>query len=512
MTATKTDYEMVIGLEVHAQLKTNTKLFCNCSTEFGKDPNENTCPVCMGFPGTLPVLNDKAVEYAIKAGLALDCEIDPNCKFDRKQYFYPDLPKGYQISQYDKPLCLGGKLVINYEDDDKKLQSKEIGITRIHMEEDAGKLVHAGGGADDASIEADRLFGSDYSLADWNRACTPLIEIVSEPDIRSAAEAVAYVKELRKTLLYLDVTDGNMQEGSLRCDVNISIRKPGEEFGTRAEIKNVNSFRSIFRAIEFEYKRQSKLLDSGEKVVQETRLFEEGSGKTHSMRSKEEASDYRYFPEPDLVPLGVPQDLISKLEASLPELPSAKKTRYMEEFQISDEAASVITEEIATADFFEEVLAANQEGDAKALAKRAKKVANWIIGSIAAYLNENKQGITDTKLTAGMLAEMVSHIEKGTISDNIAKNDIINELLANGDQYKSVEEFIEKKGLAQITDTSEVESIIQGILDNNQKQVEDFKAGNQKIRGFFVGQVMKATQGKASPQLVNQLLDKLLSA
>lgn len=483
-TKTKQEYNIVIGLEVHAQLKTNTKLFCPCSTKFGAEPNANTCPVCMGYPGVLPVLNKKAVEYAIKAGLALDCEIDLNSKFDRKQYFYPDLPKAYQISQFDKAICNHGKLTIPCE-----AGTKDVRILRIHMEEDAGKLVHAG---------AERLHGSDYSLVDLNRACTPLIEIVSEPDICNAEEAIAYVKELRKVLLYLGVCDGNMQEGSLRCDVNISLNKPGEPWGTRAEIKNVNSFRSIGRAIEYEYKRQSKLLDDGEKIVQETRLFEEGSGKTHSMRGKEDAHDYRYFPEPDLLPLTLDQSEVDKARSEQPELPQQKKTRYIEEFKIPEDAATTLTDELSIALFFEEVLSAGAN---------AVKAANWIIGPINAYLNETKKSLEETKLSANLLGQMISLIEKGTISDNIAKNDIINELLENG---TDVEKLIEEKGLAQITDTGAIEAMVQEVLDANPKQVEEFKAGNEKLKGFFVGQIMKRTQGKASPQLVNELLNKLL--
>ena len=479
-TETKQDYNITIGLEVHAQLKTESKLFCSCSTEFGKDPNANTCPVCMGYPGVLPVLNDQAVDYAIKAGLALGCEIDLNSKFDRKQYFYPDLPKGYQISQFDHPICNHGKLSIG---------SKDVRILRIHMEEDAGKLVHAG---------AERLHGSDYSLVDLNRASTPLIEIVSEPDINSADEAVAYVKELRKVLLYIGVCDGNMQEGSLRCDVNISLAKDGQPLGTRAEIKNVNSFRSISRAIDYEYKRQSQILDEGGEVVQETRLFEENSGKTHSMRSKEDSHDYRYFPEPDLLPLSLEQARVDKARESLPELPQQKKTRYIEEFSIQEDTAAILTDSLDTANFFEEVLTKGVN---------AVKAANWITGQIAAYLNEHKLELSQTKLTTDLLAEMLELINKGTISDNIAKNDIINELLEHG---TPVAKLIEDKGLAQITDESAIEAMVQEVLDANPKQVEQFKSGNQKIKGFFVGQVMKKTQGKASPQLVNQLLAKLL--
>lgn len=494
--ATAQKYQIVIGLEVHAQLKTKTKLFCNCSTEFGKEANENTCPVCMGYPGVLPVLNEKAVEFAIKAGLALQCQIDQNCKFDRKQYFYPDLPKGYQISQWDRPICSTGKLEIETESGDKK----EVRINRIHIEEDAGKLVHA---AEDSDA---RLHGSDYSLVDLNRAGTPLIEIVSEPDINSAEEAVAYVKELRKTLIAIGVCDGNMQEGSLRCDVNISLNKAGEPFGTRAEIKNVNSFRSVSRAIEYEYKRQSEILDNGGKVDQETRLFEENSGKTFTMRSKEEAHDYRYFPEPDLVPLEISDGQISEAEKNLPELPSQKRNRYIEEFKIPAENAMTLTEEMETALFFEATLTELEKQGSKS-DKTYKKAANWMIGSIAAYLNENKLSISQTKLEPSILAEMLLMIESGAISDNIAKNDIINDLLEKGG---SVKELVEAKGLIQITDSSEIENIIKEILDANPKQVEQFKSGNQKIKGFFVGQVMKQTQGKASPQIINELLSKLL--
>jgi aspartyl-tRNA(Asn)/glutamyl-tRNA(Gln) amidotransferase subunit B len=481
------NYEMVIGLEVHAQLKTETKLFCSCSTEFGKAPNENTCPVCMGYPGVLPVLNQTAVDFAIKAGLALNCEIDPNAKFDRKQYFYPDLPKGYQISQWDRPLCKNGYLEIN---------TKKINIIRIHMEEDAGKLVHES--QNDTEIEQ-RLFGSKHSYVDLNRAGTPLIEIVSAPDMNSAEEAVAYVKELRKILLYLDVCDGNMQEGSLRCDINISLRRSGEPLGTRAEIKNVNSFRSISRAIEYEYKRQSQILDAGEKVIQETRLFEEASGKTFSMRSKEEAHDYRYFPEPDLVPLDISEDQISKARASIPELPLQKRTRYIEEFQIQPEMAITITDDIELAEFYEEVLAHGAN---------PIKAANWITGTITAYLNEAKLSIRKTKLESKILAEMIRMIESGIISDNIAKNELINDLLINGG---SAQDLVEIKGLAQITDSSAIEKIVKEILEKNPKQLEQYKSGNQKIKSFFVGQSMKASSGKASPQLINEILDNLLS-
>lgn len=480
MTTTAQKYQIVIGLEVHAQLRTESKLFCNCSTEFGAEANANTCPVCMGYPGVLPVLNQQAVDYAIQTGLALGCTINLDSKFDRKHYFYPDLPKGYQISQYDRPLCEHGKLDIG---------NKVVNIIRIHMEEDAGKLVHAG---------AERLHGSDYSLVDLNRAGTPLVEIVSAPDISSADEAVAYVKELRKILLYLGVCDGNMQEGSLRCDINISLNKPGEGYGTRAEIKNVNSFRSISRAIEYEYKRQSEILDQGGKIIQETRLFEEQSGKTHSMRSKEDAQDYRYFPEPDLLPLIIDKSKIEKSKETLPELPSQKKITYIEEFGVNPEAAQILTEDYDTTLFFEEVIK---------LEANASKAANWLNGSVAAYLNENKLSLNETKLNPALLAEMIKLIENGTVSDNIAKNEIINELLASG---CSIQKLIEDKGLAQITDTSAIKKIVEQVIKDNPKQLEQFKSGNPKIKGFFVGQAMKATEGKASPQIINEILDELL--
>jgi len=481
-TITQQKYQIVIGLEVHAQLKTKSKLFCACSTQFGKEPNANTCPVCLGYPGVLPVLNKQAVDYAIKAGLALGCQIDLNSKFDRKQYFYPDLPKGYQISQFDKPLCNNGMLNIG---------SKDVRILRIHMEEDAGKLVHAG---------AERLHGSDYSLVDLNRASTPLVEIVSEPDIRSAEEAVSYVKELRKVLLYLDVCDGNMQEGSLGCDINISLNKPGEPFGTRAEIKNVNSFRSISRAIDYEYKRQSEIIDQGGTVVQETRLFDEHTGKTHSMRSKEDAHDYRYFPDPDLLPLILTQEKVDKINQTLPELPQQKKNRYVAQFGINLDSAEIITDDLATALFFEAVLSKGAN---------PVKAVNWLTRQVSAYLNENNLTLDQTKLTPELLAEIISLIEDGTISDNIAKNDIIIDLITQG---VSARIQVQDKGLAQITDTSAIEAIVKEVLDSNPNQVEQFKSGNEKIKGFFVGQIMKKTHGKASPQIINQCLDKLLSA
>ena len=376
-TPVKTQYEAVIGLETHCQLKTNTKVFCNCSTEFGTPPNTNICPVCMGYPGVLPVLNERVLEYAVKAGLALNSQIAPYSKFDRKQYFYPDLPKNYQISQFDLPIAEHGYLEIELVDADGNPIRKKIGITRLHMEEDAGKLVHGG---------SDRLSGSTYSLVDFNRTGVPLVEIVSEPDMTSGVEAAEYAQELRRILLYLGVSDGNMQEGSLRCDVNISVRPVGQkEFGTKVEIKNMNSFNAIQRAIEYEIERQTKAIEAGSRIVMETRLWEEGSQRTISMRVKEGASDYRYFPEPDLAPIEVPQSTLDKWRSELPELPASKRHRYENDLQLSAYDARVLTDEKAVAEYFESVIKAGGN---------AKQAVNWIMGDIAGYLNQNKLRIT----------------------------------------------------------------------------------------------------------------------
>ncbi len=495
-----TQYQIVIGLEVHAQLSTDTKLFCSCSTTFAQAPNANTCPICMGYPGVLPVINAKAVEYALRAGLALDCKIDPQSKFDRKQYFYPDLPKGYQISQWDRPICEWGKLNFHYQDSQGQIQEHQVAIRRIHMEEDAGKLVHASETSDA------RLHGSDYSLLDLNRAGTPLIEIVSEPEIFCAEQAVAYVKELRKILMAIGVCDGNMQEGSLRCDVNISLHKTGQPFGTRAEIKNVNSFRSISRAIDYEYKRQSELLDAGKSIDQETRLFDEESGRTFTMRSKEDAHDYRYFPEPDLVPLNVPLADIEMLRQSLPELPQQKLQRYISEFSLNTEVASILLEEMEYALFFEETLREASPDRSESHLRLAARIANYLVGSVAAYLKQHKLSLAQSKLSPKSLADMVLAIESSQISDNIAKNEIIEDLLSRD---ISVSELITSKGLAQITDTGALRSLIEKLIAANPKQYSDYRAGNTKLKGFFVGQVMKETQGKASPQIINEILDTL---
>ncbi|MBC6475175.1 MAG: Asp-tRNA(Asn)/Glu-tRNA(Gln) amidotransferase subunit GatB [Hormoscilla sp. GM102CHS1] len=485
----KTQYEAIIGLETHCQLSTKTKIFSNSSTEFGATPNTNIDPICMGMPGVLPVLNEKVLEYAVKAGLALNCEIAKYSKFDRKQYFYPDLPKNYQISQYDLPIAERGWLEIELTDADGNPVRKKIGITRLHMEEDAGKLVHGG---------SDRLSGSTYSLVDYNRAGVALIEIVSEPDMRSGQEAAEYAQELRRIMRYLGVSDGNMQEGSLRCDVNISVRPVGqEEFGTKVEIKNMNSFNAIGRAIDYEIERQIAAVEAGEKIVQETRLWEEGSGRTISMRSKEGSSDYRYFPEPDLPPIEVSKEQLAAWKSQLPELPAQKRDRYESKLELSAYDARVLTDDWAVAEYFEAAVVANAN---------PKQAANWVMGDIAAYLNANKLGITEIAITPEALAEMVKLIEDKTISSKIAK-DILPELLSKGGSPK---ELVESKGLIQISDQGALEAIIDEAIAAHPKELEQYRKGKTKLQGFFVGQVMKKTSGRADPKLTNQLLGKKL--
>lgn len=479
---TQTKYEVVIGLEVHAQLKTKTKIFCSCPVDFGAEPNTSVCPVCLGMPGVLPVLNKQVVVYAIKTGLALNCEIAKHCKFDRKQYFYPDLPKNYQISQYDQPICMEGYL---------ELDGKKIAIQRVHMEEDAGKLVHAG---------SDRLHGSDYSLVDFNRTGTPLLEIVSKPDIRSPEEAKDYAQTLRSILRYIDVCDGNLEEGSMRCDVNVSLRPTGSQtLGTRCEIKNVNSFKSLLRAIETEIERQTEVLDSGRKVVQETRLFEENSGRTISMRSKEEAHDYRYFPEPDLAPLEITDEWVKEIKETVPELPHEKKLRYPNDYGLSFEDIKILIEERNMAEFYEASVR---------LGANPKKAANWLIGPVTAYLNEHKTDIVDCCMTPKQLADLLNFMDKGVINESIAKAEILDELLSKG---TDAEEIIKQRGLSQITDEGKLKDIVKEVLSSNPDQLKELKEGREKIRGFFVGQVMKKTSGKASPQVVNKLIDEFLS-
>ena len=476
------DYEAVIGLEVHAQLLTDSKIFCSCSTKFGAEPNTHTCPVCLGMPGVLPVLNKKVVEYTLRTALAFNCKIARRSIFARKNYFYPDLPKGYQISQYELPIAENGWVEI--EVDGKK---KRIGIKRIHMEEDAGKLVHAGDFA-----------RADYSYVDFNRTGVPLIEIVSEPDIRSPEEAGEYMRQLRNILVYLEVCDGNMQEGSLRCDANVSVRPKGSsEFGTRTEIKNMNSFRNIQRALAYEIERQIKVLESGGEVVQETRLWDEASGKTIGMRGKEEAHDYRYFPDPDLIPLEIDDAWIERVKNSLPELPGEKKQRFIQQYQIPEYDAGILTQDKDLADYFEAVV---KQG------APAKWTSNWIMSELLRELNAQERSARDCPVSPAQLARLYQLIEKGTISQKIAKSVFI-EMYQTG---KDPEQVVKEQGLEQVSDEGAIAQIIDEVLRENPKQVEQYLSGKEKVRGFFIGQVMKKTQGKANPQLVNKLLDEKL--
>ena len=472
-------YEVVIGLEVHAQLKTKSKIFAPDSTEFGSEQNTHISVITLGMPGVLPVLNKECVNMGIKLGLALNCEIPERCKFDRKQYFYPDLPKGYQISQYDEPICVNGYLDV---------KGKQIGITRAHLEEDAGKLVHVGSAG---------IAGSSYSLVDLNRAGTPLLEIVSEPDMRSSEEAKNYMEELRNIVRYLGVCDGNLEEGSMRCDANISVMPKGSTvFGTRAEIKNVNSFKALQRAIEYEIDRQTELIEEGGEVIQETRLWDDNEGVTKSMRGKEDAHDYRYFPEPDLMPLVISREWVEEIRETLPELPSQKRARYVS-LGLSEYDSAVIVEQMNSALFFDKVLEFKAD---------AKLTVNFMTGPVAAYLKENHIEITDTKLTPDNMAELLMMIEKGTISNNIGKQIII-DMMKDG---TSASEIVEKRGLAQISDTSVIRKTVEDAVNNNPAQVTQYKAGKTNLFGFFVGQVMKATKGKANPQMVNDILHELL--
>ena len=467
------DYEVVIGLEVHAELATKTKIFCSCKTAFGGAPNTQVCPVCMAMPGTLPVLNEKVVEYAVKAGLATGCEIERNSKNDRKNYFYPDTPRSYQISQYDKPLCIGGNIEIETSNG-----TKNIGITRIHIEDDAAKLNH------------DELGGG--SLVDLNRAGVPLIEIVSEPDIRSAEEAEQYLRKLKSILEYIEVSDCKMEEGSLRADINLSVHKIGEPWGQRTEMKNMNSFRSIVRAIEYESNRQIDVIEAGGKIAQETLRWDEVSGKTFSMREKENAQDYRYFPDPDLVAIKLSEEYIQNIKNSLPELPESRKKRYLEEYKLSEKDARIITSSKHLSDLFEE--AGKVSGNIKA-------VGNWIISDISRILNEKELEPMNIPFTAGQLAELVMLIDKGTISSSIGKK-VLEELFENP---RNPEEIIKEKGWIQISDEGAIKEVVLKILEANPQSVLDFKAGKDRALGFLVGQAMKETKGKANPQMLNKM-------
>lgn len=478
-------YEAVIGLEVHTELQAKTKIFCSCRTSFGADPNTNVCPVCLGLPGVLPVLNKKVLEYAVRAGLALNCEISRFSKFDRKNYYYPDLPKNFQTSQFDLPICEHGYLDVEVEGEKRRIR-----ITRAHMEEDAGKLVHHGTSITD----------SDYSLVDYNRTGTPLLEIVSEPDMRSAKEAVAYMEKMRAILQYVGISDCRMEEGSLRCDANVSVRPVGQkELGTKTEIKNINSFKGVERAIEYEAMRQAELLEDGGKVVQETRTWDEKEGVTKSMRTKEEANDYRYFPEPDLVPFTVSDEYIENIRKSLPELPDARKERYMKEFGLSSEDAVFMTNDKATADYFEAAVDAGAD---------PKACVNWLMGEFASQLSTDGIEIAKAPVSAENLAALLKLISKGTISGKIAKKVFATMWKEGGNP----EEIVKAQGLVQISDTAELSKLVDEVVGKNPKAVEDFKAGKKKAVGALVGQIMKATKGKANPRVINELLNKKLQS
>src|SRR6056297_2406908 len=478
-------YETVIGLEVHVQLNTESKIFCDCSTEFGGEPNTHTCPVCLGLPGTLPVLNKKAVDYAIMASRALNCEISEYSKFDRKDYFYPDLPKAYQISQYDLPIGKNGYIEIEKEDEDKL---HKLGVTRVHLEEDAGKLIHEG-----------TIDKSSGSLVDYNRTGVPLIEIVSEPDMRSAKEARKYLDQLKKTMEYLGISDCNMEEGSLRCDANVSLRPFGqEEFGVKTELKNMNSFKAVEKGLEYEIERQKELLEKGEAVDQETRTWDEDLRKTISMRGKEEAHDYRYFPEPDLAPLEIDKNWIEEIERTIPELPLEKKMRFVEEYNLPEYDAEVLTDNKALADLFEEGVESFND---------PKEVSNWIMGEFLRLINENEIEVSESKITGKELASMLNLMEEGTISNKIAKT-VFEEMFETG---KVPEKIVEEKGLKQISDEDKLEELVDKVIEENPEVVEDIKNGKDKAIGFMVGQIMKETKGKANPQMVNQMFrDKIL--
>lgn len=474
------EFEAVIGLEVHAQLLTDSKIFCGCSTSFGAPPNQHTCPVCLGMPGVLPVLNRKVVQFTVRAALATGCQVATRSVWARKNYFYPDLPKGYQISQYELPIAQHGALEI--EVDGRK---RRIGITRIHMEEDAGKLVH-----DPAK---------PISYVDLNRAGVPLIEIVSEPDLRTPAEAAAYLKTLRDILVYLEICDGNMEEGSFRCDANISLRPRGQkELGTKTELKNMNSFRNVQHALDYEIRRQRSVLESGGQVVQETRLWDPGAGKTVAMRGKEEAHDYRYFPDPDLLPLVLDPQWIEGIRASLPELPQAKRRRFQEQYGLSDYDAEVLCAARPLADYFEATVQAGAE---------PKRAANLIQSELLGALNADGKDIGDCPIPPEHLAGLAGLLSKGELSSKQGKQ-VFAEMYASG---KPPQQIVEEKGLRQVSDEGALRAVLQEIFDRHPEEVQQFKAGKQKLMGFFVGQVMKATRGQANPQLVNKLVRDMLA-
>ena len=475
-------WEVVIGLEIHTQLATKSKIFSGASTEYGAEPNTQACLVDLGYPGVLPVLNEDVVRMACKFGLAVNASVAPRSIFARKNYFYPDLPKGYQISQYELPIVEHGELFISGDDGEEK----RIGITRAHLEEDAGKSIHEG---------LDR-----YSGIDLNRAGTPLLEIVSEPDLRSAKEAVAYMRKIHSIVRYLDISDGNMQEGSFRCDANVSVRPRGQDdLGTRTELKNLNSFRFVEKAINFEIERQIDVLEDGGEVVQETRLYDSARDETRSMRSKEEANDYRYFPDPDLLPVEISESYVAAVRESLPELPDAKRDRFVDEYDIRDEDAGILTLNRALADYFEAV--------ADATGAKAQVAAHWVIGDLSGALNRDGLEIGQSRMSAGDLAGLIDRIHDNTISGKIAKE--VFDAMWSGEG--SADEVIESRGLKQITDTSAIEAIVDQVIEANPGQVAEYRAGKEKLLGFFVGQVMKETGGKANPGQVNAILKTRLS-
>jgi aspartyl-tRNA(Asn)/glutamyl-tRNA(Gln) amidotransferase subunit B len=473
------EFEPVIGLEVHAQLKTTTKIFCNCSTSFGAPPNTHTCPVCLGMPGVLPVLNKKVVEYTLRMALATHCKIAGQSRFARKNYFYPDLPKGYQISQYELPIARDGHIDIELNG-----ASQRIGITRIHMEEDAGKLTHDP--------------GRPVSMVDFNRTGVPLIEIVSEPDIRSPEAAGAYLRQLRAIVRYLNVCDGNLEEGSFRCDANVSIRPKGTKaFGTRTELKNLNSFKHVEKALHYEISRQKEVILDGADVIQETRLWDPHKNKTTSMRGKEEAHDYRYFPDPDLLPLVIDDHWIETVSVGLPELPDQKKKRFVNQYDLPSYDAELLTSDRELADYFEECVGRFPN---------SKQVSNWIMGSLLGLLNAQGKTIADSPIAARSLAELLELIDQGTISGKIAKS-VFDEMAQTGKPPKKI---VKEKGLVQITDTGAIEEVVARIISNCPAEAAAYKNGKTKLLGFFVGQVMQETRGKANPKLVNELLKKML--
>ena len=470
------NYEMVVGLEVHAELSTDTKIYCGCKNQFGLEVNTQCCPICTGMPGTLPTLNEQVVEYAVKMGHALNCTINRVCKQDRKNYFYPDLPKAYQISQFDIPLCENGYVDILVDGKEKR-----IGVTRIHIEEDAGKLIH------------DDSFAG--SLVDFNRCGVPLIEIVSEPDFRSSAEAKAYLDTIRSILIYLDISDGKMQEGSIRCDVNVSVRKKGDpEFGTRCEMKNVNSFSGAVRAIEYEAARQIEVLEAGGVVSQETRRWDDAKGQNFLLRSKEDAHDYRYFPEPDLPAIVLDESYVENLKKQIPELPNKKIARYMKEYSLNQDDATLLVEQREKSVLFEQTLACGNV--------LPKNVSNWILVDLSKFMNETKKSIADTKLTPQKLCQLIQQVEAGTISNTAGKT-VFEVLLA---EDREVEDIIAEKGLKKISDSSALESVVNEVMSNNQKSIDDYKGGKTNALGYLVGQCMKATKGQGNPAMMKELI------